>query len=91
MSYVGAHYLFEYVAWFRDESLPPDHQDYEWPGCVWIEAADSESAQRWGDELAKSCPDKFLRSTVEPWLDPVPEGQPFARVGQRLTNAEIGW
>ena len=91
MSDVARLYLFEYVAWFRDESLPPEDQDYEWPGCIWIEAADSASARRWGDELAKSCLDKFLWSTVEPWLDPVPEGSPLARVGQRLTAEEIGW
>jgi hypothetical protein len=46
--------LYEYVAWFHDETLVAD-DDYEWPGVIGIWANDCESALAWGDELAKTC------------------------------------
>ena len=84
-------YLFEYVAWFRDSSLPPDDEDYEWPGVVYIFAATMDAAIAWGDHLAETCVDEFLHSTAEPQLDPVPPEGVFARDGEELTAQEIGW
>ncbi|WP_148308054.1 hypothetical protein [Actinoplanes friuliensis] len=83
--------IYEYVAWFHDETLPVDDQCHEWPGVVGIWARDPESAQAWGDELAKTCGDTFVRSTVEPW--PISAAKPTVMcvVGQRLTAAQIGW
>ncbi|MFF5235375.1 hypothetical protein [Dactylosporangium sp. NPDC000521] len=83
--------LFQYVAWFRDELLPADDEDHEWPGVIFIRASDSSSALAWGDELAKTCVDKFVRSTVEPWFEPVPVCAVVVAFGERLTAAEIGW
>lgn len=83
--------LFEYVVWFRNESLPPDDEDHEWPGVIFIHAPDGEAALAWGDVLAQTCEDTFLWSKVEPWLDPVPNGNVVATHGQLLTAAQIGW
>jgi hypothetical protein len=83
--------LFEYVAWFRDETLPPEDQDYEWPGIIYIRADTLQVARDWGDHLAQTCLDKFLWSNVEPYLDVPPVGQAVANDGEELTANEIGW
>lgn len=83
--------LYEYVAWFRDGSLPADDEDHEWPGVIFIRAGDSDSALAWGDELAKTCADTFVRSTAERWPDPVPVSSVIVSFGERLSAADIGW
>lgn len=83
--------LYEYVAWFHDETLPTGDEDYEWPGVIFIRACDSESAAAWGDELARTCADTFVRSTVEPWSDPAPVPAVVVSFGKRLSADEIGW
>lgn len=83
--------LFEYVAWFRDSTLPPDDEDFEWPGIIYITAVSQEAARAWGDHLAKTCQDEFLRSTVAPQPGEVPAGQVSARDGEELTTEQIGW
>lgn len=61
---------FVYTVWFREPKLPPDDQDYEWPGCFIIESVDAASAQRWGDHLAeryaRSNGQEKLWSSIEP-------------------------
>jgi hypothetical protein len=64
---------FMYSAWFRDETLLPDDQDYEWVGMFIIEAESASAALAWGDELAKrhavKSGEPFIRSYVEDPLD----------------------
>jgi hypothetical protein len=83
--------LYEYVAWFHDESLPADDEDHEWPGVIFVRANNSDSALAWGDELAKTCADTFVRSTVERRPNPVPASSVVVSFGERLAAAEIGW
>lgn len=83
--------LYQYVAWFHNETLPVDDQDYEWPGVILIRAADQESALAWGDELAKTCADTFVRSTAEPLTESIQSTDVVVSVGQRVTAQEIGW
>ncbi len=85
--------LFDYVAWFRNDALPPSDQGYEWPACFHIEAPSSEAAQAWGDHLARSyavrVPEMiFLGSDLEPTTD---ETQPVIHVGEEASDAKIGW
>jgi hypothetical protein len=82
--------MFQYVAWFHDESLPADDEDYEWPGVIFIRAADGGSALAWGNELSKTCADTLVRSTAEPYLEPVRACGVVVSLGERLTAAEIG-
>lgn len=84
-------HVFEYVAWFRDASLPPEDQDHEWPGVVYISADNADAALAWGNHLAQSCSDELISSTVEPWLDSVPTGGPFTSDGEILSAADLGW
>ena len=59
-----------YVAWFRDHTLDPSDQDYEWPACLLIAAADGPAALSWGDRLAARYADgrrcEFLGSFLDP-------------------------
>ncbi|NNM45399.1 hypothetical protein [Knoellia koreensis] len=82
--------MFEYVAWFRDGSLPPDDQDCEWSGVIYIRAGTLAAARKWGDHLAKTCLDTFIGSKAEPFLDEVPPGNPVADDGEELTAGQIG-
>jgi hypothetical protein len=83
--------LYEYVAWFHDEALPVDDEDYEWPGVIGIWANDRESAMAWGDELATTCAETFIRSAVEPWPSSGPSPTVMCTAGERLTAEQIGW
>lgn len=83
--------LFEYVAWFRDESLPVDDEDYEWPGVIYVWAHSAEAARAWGDHLAAKGMDLFLHSTVSKHDGPEPETSPIAVDGQELSADELGW
>jgi hypothetical protein len=83
--------LFQYVAWFCDETLLPDDEDYEWPGVLFIRAPDSRPARAWGDELAKTCSQRLVRSGVEPWLGPVPGKQVVIDCCQRASREVLGW
>jgi hypothetical protein len=85
--------LFEYVVWFRDESLPPDDQDFEWPACFLVEALSDTAAQKWGDHLAGSYATRtaqvFLWSRVD-----APSGStglPIVREGELASDSYIGW
>lgn len=84
-------HVFEYVAWFRHASLPPEDQDHEWPGVVYISAENADAALAWGNQLAQSCSDELISSKVEPWLDSVPIGEAFASYGEILSPADLGW
>ncbi|MEO8290463.1 MAG: hypothetical protein ABI649_05645 [Gaiellaceae bacterium] len=60
---------YEYVAWFRDERLPPDDQDYEWPAVFIVVADSAEAALAWGDRLAadyaQALSERFIHSGAE--------------------------
>ncbi len=86
---------YQYVAWFCDHSRQPDDQDYEWPACFVIAAADDREAQASGDRLAsdyshrhRGC--EFLRSYLDPeqWR----EGDaPRVVAGDAVRDEVIGW
>jgi hypothetical protein len=94
---------FEYVVWFRDARLQPEHQDYEWPAVFAIEADTAEAAHAWGDHLANAyvtrTGDVFVSSHVEPLLDETKLNQrmfdrplmPVVVYGHEATDDEIGW
>jgi hypothetical protein len=86
---------FQYVAWFRDYSLQPDDEGYEWPACFVVAAALDREAQAWGDWLASDYtrrhPDSvFLWSylDVTPWKN----GEvPRVMAGEAVSDEIIGW
>lgn len=83
--------VFEYVAWFRDDAVPHDDQDHEWPGVLFIRARDRDSALAWGDELARTCADPLIRSAAAAWAGPVPASAVVVPHGERRTAAALGW
>ena len=86
---------YVYVCWFRDHTVVPEDQDYEWPACILITADSGWAALSWGDQLAtrycrnrKSC--EFLRSYIDP--DQYTEGTlPRIAAGQVASDEDIGW
>jgi hypothetical protein len=72
---------YVYVAWFRDNKFPADHQDYEWPGVWIVEAESTADAQRLGDRYASHYADElgeqFLRSRVDEPTDYPPDTGPW--------------
>lgn len=86
---------YQYVACFRDRTAQPDDQDYEWPACFVVDAADARAAQEWGDWLAagysrrhEGC--EFLRSYLD--ADPWAYGRvPRVTVGEDAPDDVIGW
>ena len=59
---------FWYTAWLRDNRLPDDDQDYEWPLSFIIEGKTFTSAREWGDLVARryalDVREEFLSSTI---------------------------
>lgn len=87
---------YQYVAWFRDHTVDPEDQDYEWCVCFFIAAADASAAQAWGDALAagyclrQNGREEFLRSYLDqaPW----PIGAaPRVVAGNATSDDDIGW
>lgn len=86
---------YNYVVWFRNHTVELDDQDYEWPACFSIVAADGHEAQAWGDKLAvnysarnERC--EFLRSYLD--LDFwAPGSVPQIAVGEDASDEDIGW
>jgi hypothetical protein len=86
---------FEYVAWFRNESLDPDDEDHEWPAVFVVISTNADKAKRWGDVLASSYAarvetETFLWSSTEPVTEPHPK-LPIVRHGESATDDYIGW
>lgn len=86
---------FLYTAWFRDETVTPDEQDYEWPACFVVEAERSEDAQSWGDQLARSFSarrgtEHYLWSEVV-LAESDADELPVVRVGELADDEKIGW
>lgn len=93
---------FEYSAWFRDESMPPDQQDHEWLAVFLIEAENEQLARSWGDQLARSFSARsghevFLSSAIRDTEGQYPQtvrlGKtlPLIRYGVEANDSEIGW
>ena len=91
---------FIYSAWFLDKLAAVDDQDREWVACIRIEAESQSVAKDWGDSLARNrCirrpNDEFLRSSVEAEDQFVEvtdwSSLPRTRVGQHLSDRELGW
>ena len=87
---------YAFTVWFRDHSLTPDEQDYEWPACFEVLAAASYDALAWGAHLSGRYAERqdrltVLRCTVEA-LPAGPSGRlPLIRHGEEATDREIGW
>ena len=87
---------FEYVAWFRDERLPPGDEDHEWPAVFIVEAPDQEAAGRWGDRLAARralrAGETFISSSTSMCgSERVDARLPVVRFGQEVPDDVIGW
>ena len=85
---------YHYVAWFRDHTLQPDDQDYEWVVCFVVAAIDGHAALSWGDRLSASYSRRhegceFLRSYLDSdrWEVSVPR----VVAGKDATDEFIGW
>lgn len=89
---------FAYTVWLRNESLPADDQDYEWPACFVIDASTADAARRWGDRLAEryaaTSGERLIGSAVEavdtstlPGLDALP----VIADGEEAPDEKIGW
>jgi hypothetical protein len=89
---------YVYTAWLRDESLPSDDPDHEWPACFVIDGSTEASAKKWGDRLAEGYAgthgQSVLRSAAEaletstlPGVDILP----VILEGQEAADDDIGW
>jgi hypothetical protein len=85
---------FEYVVWFRNETLDPADEDYEWPAVLVVVSVSAAAAKKWGDVLASSYASRtdetFLWSSAEPVAEPHPES-PIVLDGESATDEYIGW
>lgn len=85
---------FEYVVWFRNETLDPDDEDYEWPAVFVVVSPSAATAKEWGDVLASSYASRteetFLWSSAEPVAEPHPKS-PIVQYGESATDDFIGW
>jgi hypothetical protein len=87
---------FEYAAWFRDSTVTPDDQDYEWPAMFVVTAPSAALAKEWGDRLATSFSsrretEEFLWSSVEVANDGPASRLPVVAYGEDATDEFIGW
>lgn len=87
---------FLFVAWFRDESMPPSDQDYEWPACFFILADTENDALNWGDTLSKKYAVGSNQIFFRSYIDNYPyTGQdselPIIKYGQLDVDEVIGW
>ena len=89
---------FEYAAWFRDSTVTPDDEDYEWPAVFVVTAPSAALATEWGDRLATSFSsrretEKFLWSSVEVEVanDGPASKLPVVAYGEDATDEFIGW
>lgn len=85
-----------YVAWFRDESLEKDDQDYEWPACFVINSENSKDAVKWGDILSKKYSNKWNQKFIKSYIDEDAkesefEKLPIVEYGEYATDEFIGW
>ena len=85
---------FQYVVWFRNETLDPGDEDHEWPAVFVVVSENAEAAKRWGDVLALSYASRtqqtFPGSSAMPLHEPPPES-PIVMNGQEATDEYIGW
>ncbi len=89
---------YVYTAWFRDDILPENDPDLEWPACFVIEGECAESIQGWGDsiafEYAKKKEQTFLKSVIESVDISTLLGielLPVLKEGTQPEDEEIGW
>jgi hypothetical protein len=85
---------FEYVVWFRNETLDPEDEDHEWPAVFVVVSASAAAAKKWGDVLASSYASRtqetFLWSSATPVAEPHPKS-PIVLDGETVTDDYIGW
>ena len=94
----GDNETFWYTAWFRDTTLQPEEQDYEWCACILIDAPSAILAQGWGDHLARCFSERrrtelFLRSQTEDYRAGLYDetNSPHIAHGYEATDEELGW
>jgi hypothetical protein len=88
-----------YTVWFRDSSVQPEDEDYEWLTCIAVQVTNSHDAKEWGDHLAKKFTstrfnELFLRSEIEPienYSGENLETAPRIAYGHEASDEEIGW
>ncbi len=88
-----------YTAWIRNNALPKEDQDYEWPACIIIESETEEKAANWGDHLSKQYCSRdefaeFLYSKIEgfnKYSDCDLNSVPQIKFGYEASDDEIGW
>jgi len=90
---------FVYTVWFRDTSLSPDDQDFEWPACIVIEADSLADSTEWGDHLSRRFAadrpnERIVRSeseVIESYADLDLTSAPRIKYGQEASDVELGW
>lgn len=89
---------YVYTAWFRNDDVPADDPDHEWPACFVIDGASRSSAKKLGDRLSRRYATEhrqdFLRSSTEALENstlPGTDSLPVVREGQEISDEEIGW
>jgi hypothetical protein len=89
---------YVYTVWLRDNSLPAEDPDYEWPACFVIDGTTESSAMDWGDRLAQRYAamrgHDIVRSSAELLEEsrlPGTDNLPVVAEGHDATDDEIGW
>ena len=85
---------YNYVVWFRDHTVQPDDEDYEWPASFLVTAADDLEAQAWGDHLATNYSRREGCDLLRSYLDPdtwTAGAVPHITVGEDAPDEVIGW
>lgn len=86
---------YEYVAWFRNPTFPPNDEDHEWPAVFLIDAVSPQAARSWGDSLSRRYAERtgqeFLFSEVAGAGDNPAHLLPVVRDGERVEDTHIGW
>lgn len=85
-----------YVIWLKDNSLPEDDQDHEYPICIYINAENEKSALEWGDFISNNY---LLNATsiekVRSFIDFTKYDNnqyiPEINHGELPTDDKIGW
>ena len=90
---------FVFVTLLRDNNLAKTDQDYEFPVCFIVEAANKDGALNWGEQLTMEfCLNneniELINTMVESpnnYSNTALENLPRVPYGYNATEEEIGW
>ena len=87
---------FLFTVWFRDSSMTPDEEDYEWPACFEVLAASIELASNWGLHVTHSYLSRkpnlsLLHHSTTERSTGISGELPVVRYGMDASDSEIGW